>query len=184
MSKHMTLSDRQIINAGLNNSENFGSIARKLGKVPSTVSREVRNHRIVWDKKPYGRSTNRCVHRHECSKRGICDPNCTRKCSVCGKCAGVCPNYQQERCSKLNQAPYVCQGCPEVNRCPLEKFRYDPSYAHQEYRTTLVEARTGFNLSAQELAQIDAQITPLILQGQSINHAVLACQNSVNVCRR
>lgn len=184
MSKHMTLSDRDIINAGLNNAESFGSIARKLGKAQSTISREVKNHRIVWDKKPYGRSSNRCVNRYDCTLKGVCNPDCTRKCSVCGKCAGSCVNYQQEYCAKLSQAPYVCQACPDVNRCPLEKFRYDPSYAYREYRTTLVEARTGFDLSAQELAQIDTQITPLILNGQSINHAVLACQNSVIVSRR
>ena len=92
--------------------------------------------------------------------------------------------YVEERCLKLDQPPYVCAGCPEVNRCPLEKFCYDPLYAQREYRTTLVEAREGFNLTEEELSAIDTQVTPLIFNGQSIHHAVLASNSKVTVSRR
>ena len=50
MSTHMTLEDRQIISTGITNGESFGQIARQIGKCTSTVSREVKGHRIVWDK--------------------------------------------------------------------------------------------------------------------------------------
>jgi len=92
--------------------------------------------------------------------------------------------YVEERCEKLNHPPYVCSACPDLNRCTLEKFHYDPFYAQEEYRTTLSESREGFNLSQAELNYIDEQVTPLILQGQSIHHAILARRSSIFVSRR
>ena len=184
MSKHMTLQDRQMISAGLKDGLSFTAIARQIGKAQTTISREIRFHRCVWDKKPYGRSANRCVNRRSCSLTGICDDKCTRRCSACGSCSKACSMYMEEHCAKLSQPPYVCNGCAEINRCPLEKFRYDSLYAQQEYRDTLVDTRTGFNLSVSELSSIDSSITPLILQGQSVYHAVRTLANSVPVSER
>ena len=184
MSKHMTLEDRQIICAGLNAGDSFGTIAKQIGKCESTVSREVRSHRIVWEKNPYGRSRNRCINRLNCNIRGICGDSCKHKCSSCDKCAKNCSMYVEERCEKLNHPPYICVACAQVNKCPLEKFRYDPFYAQKEYRDTLSESREGFNLSENELKDIDSRLTPLILQGQSIHNAILACNNEITVSRR
>ena len=184
MSQHMNQNDRQIICAGLKNGESLRAIARQISKNPSTVSREIRGHRIVWDHKPYGRGHNRCVNRNNCNLRGVCNASCTHRCSACGKCAKDCSLYQEEHCSRLDQPPYTCMSCPELNRCPLEKFRYDPFYAQQEYTQTLSEARTGFNLTSAELRNIDERITPLILQGQSVYHAALVCDDSVTVSSR
>lgn len=184
MSKHMTIQDRQDISAGLKAGDSFGSIARKIGKSATTVSREIRSHRIVWDKKPYGRSMNRCANRHGCRLRGVCNSHCDRLCPACGACTKKCSMYVEERCEKLQHPPYVCTACPNLHRCSLEKFCYDPYYAQQEYMTTLRESREGFNLTQAELAIIDAQISSLILQGQSVHHAVLARNNSLPVSRR
>ena len=184
MSKHMTLEERQTISAGIRNGSSLGEIARQIGKCESTVSREIRSHRIVWDKKPYGRSVNRCVNRKTCDMRQVCNPSCKRRCASCGDCKGHCSMYVEERCEKLNRPPYVCDACPEVNRCPLGKFHYDPFYAEREYKTTLCESREGFNLTQTELSYIDARVTPLILQGQSIHHAVLAYRDEITVSRR
>ena len=184
MSKHMTSEDRQIISAGLKAGDSLGKIAKRIGKCESTVSREIRSHRIVWKNAPYGRSHNRCVNRLTCAMQGVCNDSCMRKCASCGKCIHNCSMYVEEHCEKLSHAPYVCAACPQINKCPLEKFRYDPFYAQQEYRTTLCESRKGFNLSQNELDAIDSQITPLILQGQSIHHAFLARNNDLTVSRR
>ena len=67
MSKHMTSEDRQIISAGLKAGDSLGKIAKRIGKCESTVSREIRSHRIVWKNAPYGRSLNRCVYRLSCA---------------------------------------------------------------------------------------------------------------------
>ncbi len=70
--------------------------------------------------------------------------------------------FVEERCQKLNMPPYVCNGCPEVNCCTLEKFRYDARYAQNEYRETLVDSRTGFNLTQDQISDIDARFSPLL----------------------
>ncbi len=184
MSKHMTLDDRQNISAGIKAGKSFGEIAGEIGKCETTVSREVRSHRVVWDKKPYGRSKNRCVNRHSCTLTNVCSDDCRRRCSVCGKCSSICPQYEEEHCERLRHPPYVCDCCPDVNYCPLKKFRYDPFLAQDEYRSKLCEAREGFNLTADEIAEIDSRVTPLILNGQSVNHIAVACNDSLTVSRR
>ena len=185
MSKHMTLEDRFRIAEGINRGESFSSIAKAIGKAQSTVSREVRNHRIVWKKQSYGRSNNRCVNRKECNLHNVCgNSSCSRKCSVCGKCAGNCPAYQEEHCARLNSAPYVCNACPDLNKCPLEKFRYDPESAQKEYTTVLHESREGFNLTQEELSCIDESISPLLFNGQSVHHAVLTNKDTILVGER
>ncbi len=47
MSRHMTLDDRQIIHAGLKRAESLAMIASRIGKRKTTVSREIRSHRVV-----------------------------------------------------------------------------------------------------------------------------------------
>ncbi len=53
--KHLTLSQRIIIEKGLNDNESFSSIARKIGKDPSTISKEVRRHITDHIKSDMGR---------------------------------------------------------------------------------------------------------------------------------
>lgn len=184
MSKHMTLEIRQTICSGIAAGDSLGEIARRIGRSESTVSREIRSHRIVWDKLPFGRPLNRCINRTTCRLKGVCNDTCTRRCSACGKCTKSCSMFVEEHCEKLNRPPYVCNACPNLNRCPLEKFRYDPVYAQKEYRSILSESRQGFNLSLNELSTIDSLVTPLILQGQSIHHAALVHNDSISVSRR
>lgn len=184
MSKHMTLEERQQIQMALNNGENFSQIAQLIGKNRSTVTREVRSHRIVWEHHAYGRSGNRCINRFSCALKHLCDPDCRKKCSLCGKCKTLCGNYLEEHCSKLSLPPYVCNCCPDLHKCSLEIFRYDASYAQKEYRTNLKESREGFNLSEAELQTIDDMISPLLKQGQSVHHAVHACKDRLSVSDR
>ena len=184
MSKHMTIDDRQTIAIGLKQGESLGAIAKQLGKCSSTISREIRSHRIVLNKNPYGRIVNRCINRNNCNLHSICDSDCKRKCSTCNSCNSRCDLYKEERCEKLSRPPYVCNGCSDLPRCTLEKFYYDPIYAQNEYRQLLIESREGFNISADELRVIDDHITPLILNGQSVYHATLACCNELTVSSR
>lgn len=184
MSKHMSIEDRQTISEQIRQGQSLSSIAKQIGKSQTTVAREVRKHRVVWDKPPYGRLANRCVKRHECIVRNACKDGCKQRCSTCKQCNSHCPIYEEEHCAKLNQPPYVCESCPNLNRCPLEKFRYDPFQAHQKYRETLVESRTGYNLTPDQIQLIDSQVTPLILQGQSVYHATIVCGNTLPVSGR
>ena len=64
--KHLTLSDRVYIEQALIRGENFRTIAKALGKDPSTISLEIRKF-VEWDD---GRLSlnpgNDCVHYDSC----------------------------------------------------------------------------------------------------------------------
>jgi len=82
----------------------------------------------------------------------------------------VCPDFREEVCAKLSAAPYVCNGCKEEPRCVLRKRYYLRRPAHQNYRDLLVRPREGANITEDELCALDALVSPLIRQGQSVHH--------------
>ena len=45
--KHLTLEDRIDIQTGISQQETFRSIAEKMGKDPSTISKEIKRNRIM-----------------------------------------------------------------------------------------------------------------------------------------
>lgn len=187
MSKHMSLEDRSTIEEGLNRREPLARIASMIGKDRSTISREVRNHRIASDASGYGRIPNRCLHRKDCSIYGLCKPckhNGQRLCASCNLCNKLCSEYAEEHCPKLSSPPYVCNGCPERPRCVLRKFIYSAHKAQGEYREVLVEARYGFNLTSKELVMIDRIVSPLLKKGQSIHHIWVHHAQELPVCER
>ncbi len=187
MSSHMTLEDRITIEARLHAAATLGQIAKELGKAGSTISREIRSHRIVSEKSGYGRIPNRCIHRTDCDIYSLCQ-TCKydngRICRACNLCNTICPSFEEERCDKLNEPPYVCNGCPEKARCTLRKFVYDARYAQNEYRAVLVEAREGFNLTEPEVQKIDKIVSPLLKNGQSIHHIWVHHASELSVSER
>ena len=70
--KHLNLDDRCKIQLMLDNKESFSSIATALGKDPTTISKEIRNHlqyrRIGGCHLPY----NNCARRISCQNSHIC----------------------------------------------------------------------------------------------------------------
>ena len=76
MSKHISIEDRQTIAFLIMQGHSLGDIAKQIGKAQTTVSREILNHRTIWDKKPYGWIVNRCVKRRECIMRNACKSGC------------------------------------------------------------------------------------------------------------
>lgn len=173
----MTLDDRITIQKELKEKKNFAEIAELIGKSRSSVSREVRAHRILIPQE----ERNPCVHRKTCSpeKRhascthgAVCNPHRCRK--GCNYCNPTCSEFEQEICAMPEKAPYVCNGC--TLKCPLPKWKYDAQKAHKEYLSGLSESRKGIALTESQLREMDDILSPLIRQGQSIavvwaNHA-------------
>ena len=85
----------------------------------------------------------------------------------------LCDDYVKHICPKLLKPPYVCNGCPDRNRCRLEKRFYKAKEAEARYRKSLSESRTGFNLTENEREYIDGIVSPLLLKGQSIRHITI-----------
>ncbi len=171
--KHLSLEDRYVISEMLSQKMSFKQIAIAVGKNCTTISREIKNHMEFKKTGGYGRSFNACRFRKACTNHHLCT-NCasskSKHCPLCEKCNSNCPDFQEEKCPKLDQAPYVCNGCPDKNKCTLEKRYYNAALADQEYREVLSESRRGISYSEAEIKHLDDFISPLIMKGQSINH--------------
>lgn len=175
--KHLLQSDRVMLETLLNQSNSYKFIGNELGKDPTTIAKEVKNHIIFKKTGAYGRVFNDCLLRQSCTVSFVCNkPNCRRKmCKFCAEvsCTSVCTDYQQESCHKLTKPPYVCNGCDKRSSCTLEKHLYSASHAHKEYREILSESRQGVQLSEHEFLRLDAIISPLLRKGQSLHHICL-----------
>ena len=173
--KHLVLDSRFSIETKLNEGESFKAIGRFLGKDCTTISKEVKNHMCYEKTGTYGRAFNDCrlAFQRQCSVQKTCQ-NCSglqnRYCWSCGKCTSSCGHYEKYVCPKLSKPPYVCNGCPDRNRCSLEKRLYKAAYAQKEYEQTRCESRSGFALSETELKRLDDIVSPLLKQGQSLHH--------------
>lgn len=68
--KHLTLEDRKYIEKSLNAGYSFKDIARYLCKDPTTISKEIRLHRLSdwYHKGCFNNAHNFCVHRYHCKK--------------------------------------------------------------------------------------------------------------------
>lgn len=171
--KHLTLTDRMYIESELNKGTSFKDIARFLCKDPTTVSKEVKAHRISdwYHKGSFYNAHNFCAHRYKCKKTNACGKIilCGIKCTSCPTCNQTCKDFVKERCSRLDKAPYVCNGCDrQLNKCTIaHKFSYNARFADRKYREKLVDSRSGISISKQELRAKDKVISPLIGQGQS-----------------
>lgn len=151
----------------------FKDIAKYLCKDPATISKEVRAHRLSdwYHKGTFYNAKNFCVHRYHCKKTNACRKIllCGIKCASCPTCNQTCPDFERERCVRLDKAPYVCNGCgKKISRCTIaHKYHYDARFADRKYRETLSASRAGINMTKRELHQKDRIITPLLEQGQS-----------------
>lgn len=172
--KHLTAADRLYIERELNKDSSFKEIARYLCKDPSTISKEVRAHRLS-DYYPgrglFLNAKNFCTHRFHCKKTNVCNKIilCDIKCTSCPSCNLHCKDFEKEHCSRLTKAPYVCNGCDKGHaHCTVpHKYHYDARFADRKYRETLSDSRSGVNLSRTQLREIDKVVTPLLFQGQS-----------------
>jgi len=155
--KHLTYEERNFIEIGLKEGRNFTEIAKDINKDRRTISREILKHRFRKMPGKFNNSGNSfCKNRHECKKY-----DCSKK----EKC------YEEELCSKIQGAPYVCNGCGQKNGCRKIKYYYYAKFANDEYEEKLRTSRYGINLSKEEAYEIDTLITPLIKEKhQSISH--------------
>ena len=78
----ITLKERVRIEAGIYAKKSFSQIAEELGRSTSSITREVKQNRIMI-KSPYACRTD-CVFAPNCRKTGLCgDELCTIRCWTC-----------------------------------------------------------------------------------------------------
>lgn len=180
--KHLNFTDRCMIEKGLALEHSFREIAADLNCSPSTVMREVRNNRVF-----IASSKTQCANHTVCRKRKICGkPDCLEPCKVCRKydCNTMCKDFKPFHYSKLDHAPYVCNTCENRNFCPKEHAEYRAQKADAKSRERLSKARKILHTPSEKIAEMNKLITPLILNGQSLNHIYANHSDEIFVARR
>ena len=147
---HLTLEERRIIRKGIEDGLTKTAIANTLGKDKSTIGKEIKLHRFLS---------------YKCHLPLECDAY--RKCRHGRHCTADCPDYIPFRCKRRDRSPGACNGCSRHHSCRFDKYKYSPEKAHEEYRTTLVDARLGVNLTTSEAKAMGDVISPLLKQGLS-----------------
>ena len=83
--KHLTLDDRKFIEDSLNEGLSFKEIAKYLCKDPTTISKEIRLHRVddIQPKRIFNNPHNFCTRRFRCKRTNVCEKIilCDIKCS-------------------------------------------------------------------------------------------------------
>jgi IS30 family transposase len=138
--KHLTLDERQEIMECLDKGVTFKAIARRVGKDPRTISREVKRHLAV---QPLS------VSRTKADGSPIED----RVCPQLMKAPFVCNPCKKRR-----------------GNCAYQKQLYIAKNAQAEYETLLREAREGIPLNKEEFWEADSIIAEGIKKGQHLYH--------------
>lgn len=176
--KHLTLSDRLIIEELLNSDKKLKDIAKVLDRDPRGIVYEIRHHRMTR-----GHPVVECLNVKDCAVKKLCGlKSCLGFCKYCGKhkCSEYCPHYKNGNpCKSLQRFPYVCNACESLKTCRLHRYVYSAKNANDEYRKAISESKRGIRLSREELTIIDEQIyQDVAVNGQSV--AVSIAKNKLN----
>lgn len=165
---HLTLAERQIIETGISHGSTKAAIAKTLGKDKSTISKEIKSHRL----KSFSAS-----YPIDCSLFPKCKDKKTPACST------QCPSYIKFSCKRRDRSPGACNGCEAYHRCHYDKYRYSASKANDEYRDSLVNTRIGVNATLSQIKQLGLLIKPLLAQGQSV-YAILQSHPEIKLTEK
>lgn len=164
--------DRKFIEDSLSSGLTNNYIARKLHRHESSISREVARNKSVLE---HDRECLTCEREDGCVRTGLCRPDCTRACKDCtsGGCTSLCPDYAPAACPKLAGRPHVCNGCPALldpSGCRFQRWVYDAVIAQRKADKRASTARSGIDLTADELTDMVEVVRPLLKKGQSLEH--------------
>ena len=139
--KHLTIEAREEIQKCLEKGVSFKDIARRVGKSPTTISREIKKHLIYKDAPITSTKVD-----------GV--PVEGKPCPKLMKAPFVCNGCEKN----------------SYNRCAYRKQFYYAKQAHKEYSFTLVDSREGIALNKQEFHDADAIISKAMKKGQRLYH--------------
>ena len=186
--KHLTLSDRIFIETSLNNETTFKEIAKTLKKDPTTISKEIKKHRILSKRATaFNMPLNDCVYVQNCGRLRICkNSTCKTFCKTAKNCLCTtkCSDYVKCVCSLLNKPPYVCNGCDNRRYCRRDKYFYHSKDADAQYNYDKSTSRQGINMSAEARSALDNLISPLIKQRQPLDHIIASHKDEIPCSKR
>ena len=162
---HLTLDDRKKIQEGLEKSLSRTEIAKNINKDISTVAKEIKNRRKLKPRNPFN------------------NPITCTKFKECRICHGKCSEYEEIKCTRRDRKIGVCNLCPNISKCRLDKYFYYSKQAHESYLYTLKDSREGVNLNTKEMLEIVDIIKPLLKQGQSV-YQILKNHPEIKMCSK
>lgn len=162
---HLTLEDRKKIQEGLEKGLSRTEIAKNINKDISTVAKEIKNKRKLKPRNPFN------------------NPITCTKFKECRICHGKCSEYEEIKCTRRDRKVGVCNLCPNISKCRLDKYFYYAKQAHESYLYTLKDSREGVNLNTTEMLEIVDIIKPLLKQGQSI-YQILKNHPEIKMCSK
>ncbi|OCA98005.1 helix-turn-helix domain-containing protein [Clostridium beijerinckii] len=183
MSNFFTYEQRLDLQKYLKESVSFKQIAYRIGKDPTTISREVRKYSSEVATGYPGFPFNACRNRFNCKLKNICGKDCSRKsvtyCKICSSCNSNCQEYIEEICTVKYRVPYVCNGCETLGKCTLMKNIYDAEHAHIKAHEKISNSRSGLCVSEDEISRLNHIISPLVQNGQSVNQIYINHQDEL-----
>ena len=114
---HMSYSDRQIIETGIENGSTKQAIATTLGKDKSAIGKEIKLHRVLAYK---------CNLPLECANY--------KRCKHERYCTLDCIDYVPFKCTRRDKSPGACNGCGNYRSCRYDKYRYSALDAQHDYQ--------------------------------------------------
>jgi len=164
---HLTLDERKVIQAGIENGSTKADIARTIGKDATTIAKEILKHRQFKPRNVFNRPIL-------CAKM----KSCTQK-----PCVNKCEYFEEPTCKRRDKSPGACNKCENMSKCKMDKYFYHATNADEEYRRDLVDFREGLNITTKERDWIAEIITPLLNQGQSV-HQILSAHTEIKQCEK
>lgn len=177
MPKHLSLSERIIIENMVRQDYSFASISRNLDRSASTIAREVLHYRCFTSRLPLS-GENDCIRQASCQRNTLCPDvgihGCfASRCKRCPEgiiCTSICNSYESIQCDLLDKPPYVCSNCKMQKGCKKIKAYYSAHKANAAHHQSIKHAHSGVRKTPAELREIAAIIEPLIAKGQSLHH--------------
>lgn len=148
--KHMSLSDRIVIESGIREGCSKAEIAKRIGKSPSTVGKEIKRNLHI---------THRFTLPRECAAYKHCKRGRT--------CENDCPDFVQYICLRRDRSPGACNGCSKYSHCRFTKYTYTAKAAESNYRVNMRVPREGVNMKYSEAHRMAKIIGPQLKRGMS-----------------
>lgn len=148
----------------LDDNRSIKEIEKDIKRPSSGIIKEINKHICYRFPSVYG-------GQHPCLKWNTCNVR-DRDCYL------TCKNIEYKICSKLQKSPHICNGCTTKNGCRYVKKYYYARDAHDAYKNTLSNSRTGLHYTEQEMIILSERLCPLIIKSKSVYHAVITINNN------
>lgn len=173
----LTAQEREYIQAGIANGYRIGTIAKALGRSPSTIAREIQRNYTSISSDYMGGSAKRniCIHKGNCRHIDLCNKGCLVPCVRChyALCNDICPDFEADECKRLTLPPYCCNVCTQrfsATGCSHPYHFYNAAVAHEMAQRRKSKSRAGIDCTPEELEKTVQIAKEGLKKGQSIRH--------------